>query len=212
MAKRNYLLLIFQDPKKDKLEPYGEDLSKLSDTFDAMRQKGGPDGIVAASIVTSTGRVVKHSAVYPKAWHAEQAKKASEANNPAPVVALESETPEAPAPLTAEQIMEKIQDGTVKVEGALAEFLVSALEGTDALKALITASAPSAPPQTGDPVSAPASTPAAPDAPSTGSQDGKAPDTPASTSDASTASGGGAAGGQARAKVGGQAPRQGSLV
>lgn len=117
MDKRYYLLLVFQGGKKDKLEPYGEDLSKASDIFDAMRQKGGPEGIVAAIIIVSTGRVLKHSKIYPKSWHEEHAKSIRDQSAPA----LES-TSDAPAPETPEQEAERLLQERSGIDSRLAEL------------------------------------------------------------------------------------------
>lgn len=79
MEKRYYIVLAFEIAKNDRLEKFGTDLSKASEVFDDLRQVGGPDGVVHATLVSSTGRVLKSSAVYSKAWHAKQAKVALEA-------------------------------------------------------------------------------------------------------------------------------------
>lgn len=127
MAKRYYLLLVFQDRKKDKLDPYGEDLSKASETFDSMRQNGGPDGIASASIVTSSGRIIKYSQIYSKGWHAEQARRAREQS--ASTIKPE---PETPTPETPEQEVERLRIERLRIDSRLLELGVDALKGGDA--------------------------------------------------------------------------------
>jgi hypothetical protein len=74
MDKRYYLLTVFDDARSDRLQPFGEDIGAAVSAVTEMRQSGGPDGISAALVVTSTGRVVKYARVYSKAWHQNQTK------------------------------------------------------------------------------------------------------------------------------------------
>lgn len=78
MEKRYYLTLAFEDPKKDKTTPYGANLGAASEALTDLIEKGGPDGICHAVLV-STKKLIKSVAVYPKAWHKQQAE-ASQTN------------------------------------------------------------------------------------------------------------------------------------
>lgn len=116
MEKRYYLAMVFEDPKQDRLEPYGSNFSRAADDFGACRQQGGPEGILHISLLDSTGRVRKSSAVQPASWHKAQAEALR-----APVVELPVEpTPEEAAATLATTLLEK--------QAAIAEQLESIRE------------------------------------------------------------------------------------
>jgi hypothetical protein len=123
MEKRHYLALVFEDPSQDRLELFGTDLSKASETFDAFRQLGGPEGIVHASILVSTGRILKASAVQPKSWHKAQAEALR-----APVVVPPVEpTPEEAAATLATTLLEQQAAIAAQLESIRASGLVPEL-------------------------------------------------------------------------------------